>query len=135
MNNQFKKITLAYGDWEQRHQIKYKFPTPGNGLRNKLNKYLDIFMIDEHRTSKLCYKCHFINKHFKTKEPNLRLGKEGQIFTVNDLIRCTNKSCSTSWNRDRNASLNILMLANKILEGKERPQRFVRGYQIPMVGC
>ncbi len=66
MVNNFEKVfgrpddvILAFGDWEQRQQMKYKEPTLGKGVRKIFRQrgYQDQFLVWEFRTSCRCYNC------------------------------------------------------------------------------
>lgn len=52
--------------------------------------------------------------------------KEGdRVERVHRVLHCS--QCHTTWNRDANASRNILFLAQMELGGLVRPDPFVRG--------
>lgn len=54
------------------------------------------------------------------------LKKKGVEFKVHGLVRCTNGECNSKWNRDFNASLNILDAAVHAISNLERPDRLRR---------
>ena len=53
------EVIVGIGDWDQHHQMKYKEPTLGIGMRSLLrkNKY-NVYLVDEFRTSCKCSNCN-----------------------------------------------------------------------------
>jgi hypothetical protein len=142
MINNFKKkfggpdeVVIAFGDWEQKHQMKFKEPTKGKGFRKLFcEKGYEVYLVDEHRTSCMCYDCGSRGvegscekfKYVDNKNPR-SMYKEGmKTILCHGLLRC--KTCSRMWNRDVNGSLNIGMAGKNALE-KMRPRYLSRSHK------
>ena len=99
-----KPLTLVYGNWSCKKQLRNFAPTPGIGLRRKLAKKFNVYILDEYCTSCKCAECHQETDYTKTREYE----KDGEKKTVNvhSLLRCQNEECSKLWNRDVSATVN-----------------------------
>ena len=78
-------------------------------------------MIDEYKTSITCSKCQSRNLalQLRKRDHHRAYGDKTRGHTI---IRCTNnESCMTCWNRDVNASRNILKCLEALLLGVPRP--------------
>ena len=79
--------------------------------------------IDESYTTKMCFQCQEetdVVKHWKEKEKKDGTKKLVLIETYG-LRRCKNNECRITWDRDINASQNILLLLTCLMEGSVRP--------------
>ena len=97
-----KKTLVGYGDWSKNQGIIKKHPsTPNKKLRDALIRYKNckVVSVNEYRTSKECSLC-------KEAVYNLKDSKNKKCHQV---VRCSNNECSMCWQRDKNASRNILM--------------------------
>ena len=96
-------------------------------------------LVDEFKTSKLCSKCHHevkcisrLNPKFDPNSPDLR--NRRQFLKVFGVTCCRNSTCwpvgqtvrPRHWDRDVNAARNILRLGLFDALGKERPEAFRR---------
>ena len=121
-------VIVCIGDWEQKKQMKFKEPTIGKGVRNIFRRNgMDVFLVDEHRTSKKCSICEGVGDCVKFKvRPNPRPYKDG-LRKVHGLLRCKN-GCGL-WNRDRNGASNIYKISKMAIEteGGSRPSYLCRG--------
>ena len=131
--NEFKskytdKATIIFGDWEERPGfLRGKEPSKGASIRNMFKKAgFKVYLLDEFRTSKLCYKCHSENegefitrKHWKTDKPQKVWG----------LLRCKNGNCRSVHNRDFNSASNILNIAKSVINTGRKPIPFCRTIQ------
>lgn len=159
MINKFKEkfgrpdeVVISIGDWEQRHQMKYKEPSKGVGMRKLFKKhgYKDIYLANEFRSSKKCFHCKSEEEDQGVCEkfmymPNPRPCKERKECGCNSrnqqhskhskienhseslvhgLIRC--KTCNRTWNRDVNGSLNIFHLSQAAILSQQRPKYLSR---------
>ncbi len=152
MINNFEKkfgkpenVVLAYGDFGQKHQMKFKEPTLGKGMRDLFRRYgyRDLYLIDEFCTSKKCNECeeNYIfeeneeigncEKFLLINNPKFRYGKkerksgERAETLCHGLMRC--QTCERYWNRDVNASRNMMRLGTSAIKGGEtRPKYFSR---------
>ena len=96
-----KKTLVGYGDWSKNQGIIKKHPsTPNKKLREALARYKNckVISVNEYRTSKECSKC-------KEAVYNIKNCNKKRCHQV---VRCSNNECSMCWQRDKNASRNIL---------------------------
>jgi hypothetical protein len=126
MLNRFKAkfgedATVMFGDWAQKHQMKFLEPTKGIGMRRLFKRAgLKVLLVDEHRTSCTCSGCGGHNEKFReVQNPRSWMRAKNPTVLRNGLLKCT--TCQELWNRDRNSSLNILKVARCAAEGLERP--------------
>ena len=93
-----------YFFWSKQ-SIKGKESTIIKKLRRILIKRgYKVFLIDEHKTSKICSNCHNYVENLKVPERSKPLWK---------LVRCN--SCGTIHNRDHNAPKNMKFITEEIV--------------------
>ena len=119
-----KDVVVCFGDYEQKHQMKFKEATKGKGMRTLFRKAgFQTYLVDEFRTSCMCSKCEVgICKKTMVRE-NPKPYRTGNII-VHGLICCKN-GCGY-WNRDVNGSTNIYKIAYNAINNKERPNYLSR---------
>jgi hypothetical protein len=130
MLNRFEKLfgspeetIIAFGDFEQKQQRKFKEPTKGKGFRDLFRKAgYNVYLVDEFRTSCRCSSCEGECETFRECN-NPRPWRSG-IILRHGLVKC--KTCSKLWNRDTNAASNIWKIATAAIQGKERPKYLQR---------
>lgn len=130
MLNRFKKLfgppeetIIAFGDFEQKQQRKFKEPTKGKGFRDLFRKAgYGVYLVDEFRTSCRCSSCEGECTTFR-ECGNPRPWRNSVILR-HGLVKC--KTCSKLWNRDTNAASNIWKIAMAAIQGKERPKYLQR---------
>ena len=117
-------VIVAFGDWEQRQQMKYKEPTKGKGMRCLFRKYgYKTYLVDEFRTSCKCSNCEGgACKNFLMVN-NPKPYRNNQQLSWG-LTKC--KICSTFWNRDCNGAKNIYKIASCAVNKKPRPTYLCR---------
>jgi len=134
-----ENVVIAFGDWEQKKQMKYKEPTKGKGMRKLFREfgYL-VYLVDEFRSSCKCYNC-------KSAEPetgycekfryceNPRPWKAGEQVLRHGLVKC--KTCHCLWNRDVLSSLNMEAIGSCAKQGIPRPAYLARGDPTLYQGC
>lgn len=132
------RTLVGFGDWSNRDQagiIKRAPAGPVKRLEHRLKQYATVVPIDEFRTSKLHHKClqQTHNQHSikRCKGTVRRRGRwrdgEDQTVKVHGVLFCRNRSCNgMTMNRDVNASRNILVLLERMAEGRPRPQPLSR---------
>lgn len=126
-----ENVVIAFGDWEQKKQMKYKEPTKGKGMRKLFREFgYMVYLVDEFRTSCKCYNC-------KSTEPkegycekfricnNPRPWKADMRILRHGVIKC--KTCCTLWNRDVLSSLNMEAIGTCAKLGLPRPKYLCRG--------
>lgn len=112
-------VVIAFGDWEQRQQMKYKEPTKGKGMRGLFRKCgYKTYLVDEFRSSCKCSQCNGGEcKNFLMVE-NPKPYRNNQQMCWG-LLRC--KSCNGFWNRDCNGAKNIYKIAENAVKQISRP--------------
>lgn len=110
-----KKVIVAYGDGDKQGNLRGTAPMMSTKLFRKVSRSACVVVVNEFKTSKLCSCCHQQMTQFRKQ------------FRMK---RCTNSDCiRTVWDRDINASINILNLflyACLSRNGKARPAEFSR---------
>lgn len=104
------EIVIAYGNWSRTSQMKGYIPTKGKGMRRLIARRFLTITTDEYCTSKICYNCHNETENIKS---------------IHRLLSCKSKECRVKWNRDVNASLNIMNIM-KCHFYERRPEAFTR---------
>ena len=121
-------VVIGYGDWSKGDGIKGQPCGPYVKLKNELRKYATIVDVDEYRTSKTCSQCH---NHTLKNMRSLRLDKKTwkeSVVKVHGVLHCSNSDCKgKTWDRDVNASRNILLLTMLQLRKWRRPECMNRG--------
>jgi hypothetical protein len=93
---QQKSVVVAYGDGDKNGTLRGTAPIMSTKLFKKVSQSCCVVVINEFRTSKLCSCCH---------QPMEQFQKQFRMK------RCINSDCIRSvWDRDVNASVNILNL-------------------------
>jgi len=118
-------VVIAFGDWEQRQQMKYKEPTKGKCMRGLFRKCgYKTYLVDEFRSSCKCSQCNGGEcKNFLMVE-NPKPYRNNQQMCWG-LLRC--KSCNGFWNRDCNGAKNIYKIAENAVKSIARPAYLCRG--------
>ena len=123
------KTLVGFGDYSQQHGLVKSHPTtPILRLKRELRRYCNVVDIDEYKTSKTCSSC---NKEIELYRNRIQRKKKGllepiaKLSNIHSVIRCKNNECKLCcWDRDINASKNILGLLLNQYRGEERPACF-----------
>jgi hypothetical protein len=107
-----KHVNIFYGDWGRNPNLKNQAPTPGIGLRRKIDKKFNTITVSEHYTSKTCPCCKQ-----RTLENPILEGPTRSAKKKHCLLSCTN--CNRWWNRNWAGSYNILLKG--LLQIQEAP--------------
>lgn len=113
-----QNIVIGFGNWSSNNNncnLKNNQPTIGVELKRKIAKRFDTILINEFRTSKLHFKCHQILE--KVYDNNNKI--KHSLLLCNKCESSQNKNC-TFVNRDKNASMNILLLMKNWIFNKNR---------------
>jgi len=128
-----KDVTILYGDWSRRSQMKYFAPTPNKRVKRKFKENFNLYNLDEYRTSKLYWRTNEEGGNLEVKDKKGRIRKKHAIktFKVKKWVECINrdklrekraiktfkmKERIDCINRDRNACLNMRKLVLNYLE-------------------
>lgn len=95
------KPVIAYGAAKFNSTSRGELSAPTTYVSKRCAKHYPTVMVDEFRTTKMCYKCR------KPLQPTFRY-IEDQLREVRGLRWCRSTNCCTFLNRDLNAALNIL---------------------------
>jgi transposase len=124
------KVVVGFGDWNEKGHRKGHEPLKGIGFHKMIrNAGYEVFLVNEHRTSKTCSNCSncenggFECEYFR-KCNNPRPWKREEVIDRHGLVIC--KACRTPWNRDVNASINIHNIMKSTIAGKGRPSYFLK---------
>ena len=121
-----KNTIIGFGDWSKKNSIIKRHPsTPTIKLKTEMRKYATVIEIDEFRTSKLCSCCNSICKNVKGVVINKKNGRK-KYQRLHQIVRCIKNECARCWNRDVNASINIMNLLKCKILGKRKPKEFMR---------
>ncbi|MEO8255613.1 MAG: hypothetical protein ABI554_14635 [Flavobacterium sp.] len=117
-----KEAVLIIGDWSAKTQLRNFMPTPGIGLKKRLKRDFQVYLIDEWRTSKL---------HWKTKESceNLKIidSKTGKSKKIHAVLRAKlENGCDGCINRDLNSVRNMRKIVSHLRSTGLKPERFKR---------
>ncbi|RAW22278.1 hypothetical protein PC110_g21281 [Phytophthora cactorum] len=133
-----RQTCVAYGDLSRRKGIKGikgHAPSPEKRLKEALRKRATVVSMDEFRTSKLCSQCHqtlsAVRYSVNTKLPKRkckgvvlvrnRAEVEFEDKTCNAVLRCDHENCEARyWNRDVNATINMVELLKSEVLGRGR---------------
>ena len=118
---------IAFGDWSQAEQMKYKEPSKGKSFRSLFRKAgYKVYLVNEFRTSRMCCNCKNENgiceKFLKINSP--RPWKKTEEILCHGLVKC--KTCNTMFNRDMNSCVNIRKIAMNALNNLKRPNYLSR---------
>lgn len=97
----FEHVSIFYGDWGRNPNLRNQAPTPGIGLRRKIDKVFDTISVSEHYTSKTCLRCKQVTLENRVLPP------DRTVKTKHHLLCCTN--CNSWWNRNWVGAYNILL--------------------------
>lgn len=128
---------VGFGDWNgQAKGIKRKYTGPIRDVKRRLESRDNVLFLNiaEHRTSKVCHTCNSELCNMKAKTTRWqRDGSKREIASrVHKVLHCRNSvktassevRCGATWNRDVNASRNMLELAMCKILGYQRPDAF-----------
>ena len=118
---------VCIGNWSQTRN-KYNPSTKGKGFRTMFRKKgYDVYLVDEYNTSCKCFNCEGgLCKPFR-ECINPRPWRDNTIKR-HGLLMCQHcKENNSLWNRDVNASLNILRISKDHIKYNERPKYLQRG--------
>ena len=149
--NEVRKILIGWGDGGDGTRKGLKgSKLPCKGFKEEVERACDkvtLKSVDEYLTTKMCSKCGNRTCEVKVEKEIIKRKKvEGGEKISKDLIkeekvlkkvaiyglrRCMNNECRITWNRDINASRNILKILECDLRGMERPQYLKRPEIVP----
>ena len=113
---------IIYGNCSRNNTFGGGVSTPNSTIKKKLSKKSKLIEQDEFRTSQVCCSCFQRMKGFKYAKAEKA---EKESYSVR---HCTNDQCNRMvWDRDTNASINILRKFLFVNRDLELPTIFLRG--------
>lgn len=122
----FGKKNILYGDFEGKCALKGTCPTPGIGLKRRISRELEIYNLDEFRTSKLNWKTEDEGNNLRVRDSTGK--KVRKIHSI--LTFKTEQGSDGCIGRDLNAVRNMLKIVNSWLIDGVRPHRYCRGVDL-----
>jgi len=115
---------IAFGNAGSNH-VKGKAVVKHKSMRKLFRRHgYDVLLVDEFRTSKMCYECHKELENVYVDWVNK--DSEVESVHVHGLKRCTTETCKAYKNRDTNASMNILTVVQCHFQNLPRPTALCR---------
>lgn len=116
-----EKVLLVYGAADFPHAMKGNIASAYKRLKKTLALRSNVKLVEvgECNTSQKCCQCH---QKMKNAKKEVVIGNEISQESIYAVKVCPH--CSTTWNRDLNASRNIAHIFNVLRSGKERPEVF-----------
>ena len=121
-------LILVFGDWSDEQGYRTGETSTCKGIKKRLSKIFNSYLVDEYNTSKLCCKCGNKLEHYKDKF-RLLICKDCKIRTqyhykyydmnVNCLKEQKITFKSQIFTRDLNSCLNIIKLSEYIINNKK----------------
>ena len=119
-----RKVLLAYGSANVGSCVRGNPPIAAKAFRRHCKQRCKVVMIDEFRTSRVCSACEgdLVQMTGKVQDKKTKEWKRNRPIWAVQVCQ----DCGTVWNRDRNASINILRIFNTLQSRGERPLPFCR---------
>ena len=118
-----KNCVIGFGDWSQVDGVVKGHPkAPNKRIKRALSRVATVVNVDEYRSSMVCSCCKIgkCNKDdHRLKKTSLR-NKDGEAVPCHFVLSCL--TCNTKWQRDINASRNLMAALKCQVTGRERPQ-------------
>ena len=119
-----KNIIIAFGSANVGSCVRGNPPIAAKAFRRHCQKRCKVVLIDEYLTSQVCSKCGKRNLRPMRYMKWVEEAKEARSHNIWAVQVC--RDCGTVWNRDVNASNNILAIFKSLNSNGERPPQFRR---------
>jgi hypothetical protein len=121
-----RNVVLAYGSANVGSCVRHNPPIAAKAFRRRCQQKCKVVMIDEYRTSRVCSECGGNLKQMKGEKvpEHDKAPQEWKRKSIWAVQVC--QDCGMVWNRDRNASINILSIFHSLISTGERPAPFRR---------
>jgi len=135
-------VVLGFGDWKGpgKTPISRKTCGPIQDIKYALSRRANVIMeeIDEYGSSKHCSCCHSVLTNMRAERTTHKKKQDGTVKVstqrgrVHKILHCRSSTnglggyCGASWDRDVNASRNLLVLTQCQIFGVQRPVAFCR---------
>ena len=139
-----RTVIVGFGNWSNNGSgIRRSCSGPIREIRQRLSRRHNVHFknIDEKYTSCTCHGCFARLANMRADTVRVRVNKDGEVIRkevhnnkVHKVLHCRTSvgsepvlaRCGATWNRDVNASKNILMLLECWIAGFERPKPFMK---------
>ena len=139
-----RTVIVGFGNWSNNGSgIRRSCSGPIREIRQRLSRRHNVHFknIDEKYTSCTCHGCFARLSNMRADTVRARVNKYGEVIRkevqnnkVHKVLHCRTSvgsepvlaRCGATWNRDVNASKNILMLLECWIAGFERPKPFMK---------
>lgn len=130
-----RTVVVGFGNWKSANSpVSRRTCGPVQEIKLELQRRTNVVYhdIDEFRTSITCHHCHCQMKNMRARSYSHKEKRVTDLVsTVHKILHCENRNCRPgraghTWNRDTNASLNILSLTLGVVAGEPRPVAFTR---------
>jgi hypothetical protein len=118
-----RNVVLAYGSANVGSCVRGNPPIAAKAFHRQCQQRCKVVLIDEYRTSKVCSACDGDLEQMKGKVQD-KATQEWKRKSIWAVQVC--QGCGTVWNRDRNASINMLRIFHSLRSTGERPVQFRR---------
>jgi hypothetical protein len=117
------RVLVAYGAADFPSCAMGTPPVPVKGFRRYLQQRCKVIPVDEYYTSRVCSKCDGSLRRMTKRvwDANRQTWRNKSLWSVQVC-----QGCGMVWNRDRNASINILRIFKSVCATGERPAPFRR---------
>ena len=123
-NSKASETLVLMGDANFNPSFGGGLTTPTIRIVNRLKRVFKVELIDEYNTSKLCSRCRHSLEGFSFPVVDGQNGSQGRIASYS-VRHCKNQQCVRMvWDRDVNASINILMFGILGLKYHSSPGKF-----------
>ena len=126
-------LCIGFGDWNggSKSPVSRRTCGPLQEIKFQLSRRPNVWLsvVDEYKTSQMCSCCQ--QKLCNMKAAGVITKRDGstaeRFGRVHQVLHCRNSEgrstgrCNTTWNRDANAALNLLVITKAAVEGRERP--------------
>lgn len=139
-----RTVIVGFGNWSNNGSgIRRSCSGPIREIRQRLSRRHNVHFknIDEKYTSCTCHGCFARLTNMRADTVCMKVDKDGEVIRkeiknikVHKVLHCRTSvgsepipaRCGATWNRDVNASKNILMLLELWIVGLERPKPFMK---------
>ena len=129
IKNKFgNNLILVFGDWSDEQGYRTGETSTCKGIKKRLSKMFNSYLVDEYNTSKLCCKCGNKLEHYKEIFRllicnNCKTREQYHYKYYDENVKCLKEQNITFKNqiftRDLNSCLNIIKLSEHIINNKK----------------
>ena len=121
-DNRGNKPIIIIGDWNGNNYLKHNKSTSGIGLKRKLVEQFTTYEINEHNTSKICYKTGVKCKNLYLSHNQCKPTEKSKIHTV--LTYTMSNGRTGCINRDKNGVNNFKIITESWINSRTIPSEY-----------